>query len=665
MTRRRAILLASVTVALLLLITSVAFGEFRGSDAFSGGFTDVPNLGGMADWHPLSAYSLDWHIDTSPDHPSGWVANSAQGFANLLWTLSSWIISTILTMLAWCLSQDFLTGKGGALDTMSRAVARIRNGTLGGPWLETAIVGLGLWGIWRGFTQRRFTEAFVGIASSILIVAVLLVVVNRPQETIGKVASMTNEATGSFLTLGNPGSVEDGTKRLSNRVFEQGIYKPWAFLNFGGLETCTSNTQKDDDGFWIPVAPSYEGAKTCRDVLRERNSQGGYAAKFLAFPPGTPGRNKVYDAIKDGETPDGARDGSTLCMIDPGTGECPKDPLAGWKVDKHDSPAVDMMQEGGTYQRLAMTIGVFVMAIGMALVLGALGLGMLLAQAFVLVLFMFLPLILLAALIPGWGHNIVRKWAGKLGVMLVIKALYALTLAIIVEVSAAIYGTASEKGFIPALMFLLIFYWGLFLYRHKITGALGVNHSYDKHAHKQVHRYTRKAADMVASPVKMTAAAGVASGAAIGGAATPVIARGARSATTKLKGAVGIPGGNGRDGQVETDHANGDSRATGRGSVPMDAYTFKARPAEPQVPNGHRPAPRDTGVVHGPLDMPEQDAHDRQQAKRQQAGLSTPLPPVRTPVPPRAFDSRLPDGPEPYEFRARPASPPVKARGRS
>lgn len=291
-------------LALALVVVPVCYGSYRGADPFGGGFESVPRLGGMADWHPLSAYVLDWHVDASVTNPAGLVANQAQGLANTLWTMSAWLVATMLNVFSWCFSQDFLTGRDGALDAMSDAVSAIRGSFVDGAWFDVGIIVLGMWATWRAIAQRQYTNAFAGIAISVAVVALMLFIVNRPQESIGQLAKWTNSVSLSFLSLGEPTLThkpEVAQRRISDSIFNQAIYKPWAILQFGGLKVCTSNTAKDSDGFPLPVSPNAAGSKTCRDTLLTNNRSGGYTEKFLSLAPGSKRRVQLYEALRDGE----------------------------------------------------------------------------------------------------------------------------------------------------------------------------------------------------------------------------------------------------------------------------------------------------------------------------------------------------------------------------
>jgi len=72
------------------------------------------------------------------------------------------------------------------------------------------------------------------------------------------------------------------------------------------------------------------------------------------------------------------------------------------------------MEEGGQYQRLLLAMVLFVGELGAFLLLGSLSIGVILAQVLLLLLLAFSPVALVAAVIPGRGHDFFKGWLEKL-----------------------------------------------------------------------------------------------------------------------------------------------------------------------------------------------------------------------------------------------------------
>ena len=84
----------------------------------------------------------------------------------------------------------------------------------------------------------------------------------------------------------------------------------------------------------------------------------------------------------------------------------------------------------------------------------------------------FAPVALVIGIFPGAGHDFFRKWLGKLGTAVFIKALYSLVIAIVVAVAAALQSATESLGFLFSFGLEAIFFWAIFLYRRQITGSL-------------------------------------------------------------------------------------------------------------------------------------------------------------------------------------------------
>ena len=109
------------------------------------------------------------------------------------------------------------------------------------------------------------------------------------------------------------------------------------------------------------------------------------------------------------------------------------------------------MEEGGQYQRLLIALVVFVGELGAFVLLGALSVGVILAQVLLLLLLAFAPVALVAAAIPGRGHDFFKGWLEKLAGYLLRKAAYSLILAILLAVN----GGARQRHLPARLAYVL------------------------------------------------------------------------------------------------------------------------------------------------------------------------------------------------------------------
>jgi hypothetical protein len=380
-----------------------------------------------------------------------------QWAAAQLWSVTSFLVKTVIDLFTWAFSLDLLGGANGALEPIAQAIASLYENVIGQAWMVVAILLAGIWGVWKALIQRRYTETAGALAVSVVFVLIALFFVYQPQRTVGEASRWTNTLSLAFLSGANRGSLDDpgqAKRQVADHLFETLVYRPWVVLEFGGLSHCVDTDRTDDDGFPRPVGPHDPTRDVCRDHIRTgRDGHGGYAPRFLRQPPGSDQRTAEYDALRTGEAPS-------------------DDQFAGYRVDKADAPAVDIQQAGGAFQRLTFAVVVFLGALGAVALLGFLSLAVILAQVVALVLLGFAPVALVIGIFPGAGHAFFRGWLARLATAVFIKVLYSLVIAIVVAVSAALAGSTSSLGFLFAFGLQTLFFWAIFLYRRHLTARL-------------------------------------------------------------------------------------------------------------------------------------------------------------------------------------------------
>jgi hypothetical protein len=451
---RRIVLLA---LALMLLASPPAAGRYLGSDLVGNVSPESRLGGGLADRYPLSAYSLDYHVDVGVTDMDGVPPTIAHWAAAQLWNATSFLVKAVIDLFSWAFSLDLLNGDNGALAPVADAISSIYEHVIGEAWMVAAILIAGLWGIWKALVQRRYTETVGGLAVSVVFVLIALFFVYQPERTIGEASRWTNTLSLAFLSGANRGSLDDpeqAKRDVADHLFETLVYRPWVVLEFGGLRHCVDTDRLDEEGYPRPVGPHDPSRDVCRDHVRPgRDGHGGYAQRYLRQPAGSEERKAEYDALRTGEVPE-------------------DDQFAGYRVDKADSPAVDIQQAGGAFERLTFAVIVLLGALGAVVLLGFLSLAVILAQVVALVLLGFAPVALIIGIFPGAGHAFFRGWLTKLATAIFIKALYSLVIAIVVAVSAALAASTGSLGFLFAFGLQTLFFWAIFLYRKQITARL-------------------------------------------------------------------------------------------------------------------------------------------------------------------------------------------------
>jgi hypothetical protein len=475
--RRRVLLSAGGGALLVLLAAPVAHADVWANVG------PASSLSGLASRYPLGNYALDEHFTAisagvfSGVDVSGLLPMIAYFFANELWQLTAWLANLLVELFAFAFTLDLVNGSSatngaGALGPVSRAIQSIYSDVFGGPWMMLAVSIAGMWAMWKALVQRRYAETAGQLALSLIYVGIAFLFVLQPGQTTGTASHWTNEMSGAFLSIakgGEPTSQDEAKEAGANQLFGLLVAQPWAVLEFGGLDHCvkTGSGSEGSEPESTAVEPLPEGSarrleageqisaggKTCVDNLRK------YGPHFLRFEPGSKEREEEFGALSES-------DSSKLPDADP------KKKNGSYELGPIDTPATAAMEKGGQYQRLLVAIVVFFAELGAFCLLGALSVGVITAQVLLLLLLAFSPVALVAAAIPGRGHQFFRGWLSKLAGFLLRKAAYSLVLAVLLAVCAAISAATSELGWLLSFGLQCAFFWAVFLQRRSLTDGL-------------------------------------------------------------------------------------------------------------------------------------------------------------------------------------------------
>ncbi|MBN8870781.1 MAG: type IV secretion system protein [Solirubrobacterales bacterium] len=483
---RPVILAVALVVGLIALANPLA----GASDMF-GNVGPAPEISGgaLSEQYPHGNYTLDQHFKAVEASLTGGVDVSgvppmiAYFLASVIWELTAFLARALISLFTFAFSLDLLngseaTGGAGALRPVAAAIHTIYAEVFGRPWLVLAVVVVGMWAMWRALIQRRYAETAGTLAVSLIYLIVALAFVAQPASTIGSASSWTNQMSGAFLSITGKGSIgqaDDAKLSGADQLFKLLIQQPWAVLQFGGIEHCAKvGTGSDDsDPESVPVRPlsrhSGKDAALSRTLRRGDqveadgktciNNLNKYAPHFLPHPTGSDERDAEYDALNSGDT-------EKLPDSDPSADR------GSYRLSVADKPATDAMEEGGQYQRLLVAIVVFVGELGVFLLIGALSIGVILAQILLLLMLAFAPVVLVVAVIPGRGHDFFRGWLAKLAGLLVRKAAYSLILAILLAVNGALASATSQLGWLMSFGLQALFNWMVFLQRRQLTSRL-------------------------------------------------------------------------------------------------------------------------------------------------------------------------------------------------
>ena len=624
---RRGVLAA---LALAAALVALAHPPAVASDVWAN-VGPATGLAGLDGRYPLGNYALDKHFTAvsagvfSGIDVSGVPPMIAYFLAEVLWQLTAFLANTLISLFSFAFGLDLLngsaaTGGAGALGPVAAAIHSIYANAFGQPWLVLAVAVVGIWAMWRALVLRRYSETASALGLSLIYVVCALFFVAQPAKTIGAASHWTNQMSAAFLAIsehGSPSGTGAARQDGADQLFSLLAYEPWTVLEFGGVEHCVraGTGSGGSDPVSAPVRPL--SADPGRDATLSRrlaageevaaegktciNDQRKYAPHFLRFAPGSDERNAEYEALSKG-------DASKLPEADPAR--------ASYKLGPADKPAAEAMEAGGQYQRLLVAIVVFVGELGAFCLLGALSVGVILAQVLLLLLLAFAPVALVAAAIPGRGHDFFKGWLAKLAGYLLRKAAYSLILAVLLAVCAALSSATSELGWLMSFGLQALFLWAVFLQRKTLTESLigiatGPSAPGREGALRVLALYygARTLSRPLRSGARSARSAARGAGRRAGGGATSGPARGSGSAPRlgvrhgqavgdagqAAGGTASARGGDSRPSAPRAARGEGRERSSPASAQREGASVDPGRPAEPKGAREKRPADRQPG----------------------------------------------------------------------
>jgi hypothetical protein len=469
-------------LGLAVLFVLLAGAPAGANDVYSN-IGPAPQLppGGLVGRYPLANYELDQYFPgisvglTSGVDVSGVAPLIAYFIAQVIWMITAFVANAVITLFGFAFNLDLVNGNGspgsGALAPISTAIHNMYASTFGAPWLVAMVVIVGCWAMWKALVQRRYTETAGALAVSLLYLVLAIGIVTQPERTIGPASKLSNQVSTALLSLTSQGSVDNESQAksaASNQLFELLILNPWTVLEFGGLEQCTSTSggkthsvavrplssnPAQDTQLAAELESGTEVQAEGKQCINDRNK---YASHFLAYPFQSHDRNSEHEALENGDDED-------LPESDPAKHN------GSYPLAKADEPAAEAMGKGGQYQRLLLAILILLGELGTFALLGALALGVILAQILLLTMLAFAPVALLVGIFPGRGHEFFRTWLTKLAGYLARKVIYSLILAVLLAVCQALEDATSNLGWLLAFTLQAAFLWTVFLQRNRLT----------------------------------------------------------------------------------------------------------------------------------------------------------------------------------------------------
>jgi hypothetical protein len=420
--------------------------------------------GNIANPYPSDNYGLDNNVNTSLTNPSSWIASTFQWVISVLWVGLIYLVKGVLAVLEWAFTTDIYDASSAQSEqgvwTMYEIVGR--------PWMPFAIAVLGLWGLWHGLVRRKAIETIGGLVAAVALMLVALVIISRPDATVGHLSQLSNQAALGALSAASAGTVERPAENLAEanrQLFDAIVLRPWCALQFGDVPYCLrerSGTTVAD--VWLSFTPNSDA----RHLLFEKTKDGGDGSSWT---------DDLRDAISVGWgfITGGAGGVSEAVARMRHTQNQVADVAEG--VIEPSPQHVHLQESGGTMRRFAVLVVVGLGVIGAALLIGSIAIRLLIQGVLTtLVLLLLAPVALLAPAFGEAGRRAFVTYLRKLAAAIISKFIYAILLAIVVLVTNILAGLQDPLGgWLPCWIVQTVFWWSLFLRRRELLAMISLD----------------------------------------------------------------------------------------------------------------------------------------------------------------------------------------------
>lgn len=211
--------------------------------------------GGPESAYPIGNYGWDVHLQTEKETSAwgiamgsaeAWGASLLLKFLSVIWIGMIYAVKLILSLLGWALSFQPLANKN-TMGEMQQNLWRFYQ-NFGQPLLYAALVILGCWGVFK-LMKREVGQAIGGIAASLAMMLLGAFIIHSPQETVGRLANLSNQLALSVTGAASGGSLKNPTQSYAGatqKAWTSMTAVPFCALNFSDVEWCM-NEKPDDE----------------------------------------------------------------------------------------------------------------------------------------------------------------------------------------------------------------------------------------------------------------------------------------------------------------------------------------------------------------------------------------------------------------------------------
>jgi hypothetical protein len=409
--------------------------------------------------YPTSDYGFDVFIPTGITHPIGDFTAGFVTILNGIWLGLLFVLKLVLTLLGLAFGLNPFAD-GPTMARISAAVSRIY-ATVTEPWLSALVVCAGIALAWRGLISRDVAGSVAGTIAAVAMLVLGIWVVHAPRESVGRLASFSNEVAMSVIAAPQSGSLDDPTGSYAeamSHVWSRLVEVPFAGLDFSDVN-------------WALGSPPEEAVKKANEAFCEDNGSLTLLAQLSHLGISTAKDECAHFAE--------ARYGQPKRVVDLYLRSSPGSAAraALWNYFDNDDtykPKVAAQGGDGVITRLSM-LGLFAIGLlGALLLLAWLGVRLLAQAAIAFVLLLALPFALFFPLLGDWGRRAFRRFGLALIGAVFAKVIYAAFLSVVLLGIVTLGSVEGSGGSATGFLLSAAFSWAVFLKRGELIGWISV-----------------------------------------------------------------------------------------------------------------------------------------------------------------------------------------------
>jgi hypothetical protein len=409
--------------------------------------------------YPTSDYGFDVFIPTGITHPIGDFTAGFVTILNGIWLGLLFVLKLVLTLLGLAFGLNPFAD-GPTMARISTAVSQIY-ATVTEPWLSALVVCGGIALAWRGLISRDVAGSMAGTIAAVAMLVLGLWVVHAPRESVGRLASFSNQVALSVIAAPQSGDLADPTGSYAeamSHVWSRLVEVPFAGLDFSDVN-------------WALRAPPEEAVKKANEAFCEDNGSLTLLAQLQNLGIGKEEENCGKFAEE--------RYGKPRRVIDLYLRSSPGSAAraALWNYFDNDptyKPKVAAQGGDGVITRLSMLALFAIGLLGALLLLAWLAIRLLTQAAIAFVLLLALPFALFFPLLGDWGRRAFRRFGLALIGAVLAKVIYAAFLSVVLLGIVVLGSVDGSGGSATGFLLSAAFSWAVLLKRHDLIGWISV-----------------------------------------------------------------------------------------------------------------------------------------------------------------------------------------------